>query len=177
MEDKVSKKNVARKKILEMAKPGDLFMFMDADDLVSKDFVQQVGGIFSRNPDADDVAFYTGYVLDARRNKIAYLDGVSKIFYRNCGSCFVSKIKESDLEMIDEAKTFLFSLKNHVEFPESSLAFGRSVIAMKVPVVCYIVNHGSNDASERVSAKHIESFVDSFLCSNEQYLERYRTSF
>ncbi len=177
MADKSSKKNVARRKILETAKPGDYFMFIDADDLVSKDFSRQIEAMFSRNPDADDITLYTGYVLDAGRDKVSYLDGVSKVFYKNCGSCFISKLDERDCAGLEEKDTFLFSLKDHTKFPDSSLAFGRSVMAMKTPVVCYIMNHGSNDTSERVSASHIESFVDSFICKDEKYLERYNENF
>jgi len=152
-------------------------MFIDADDLVSKDFAQQIEQMFHRNPDADDIVFYTGYVRDARRDKIAYLDGATRIFYKNCGSCFVSKLGNSDLEEHDETNTFLFSLKDHTKFPDSSLQFGRSVMALKIPVVCYIVNHGSNDSAERTSSAHIESFVDHNLCQNTPHMERYNVNF
>jgi len=37
MADKSAKKDIARRTILKMAKPGDFFMFLDADDLVSKE--------------------------------------------------------------------------------------------------------------------------------------------
>lgn len=177
MADKTSKKNVARRKILETAKPGDFFMFIDADDLVSKDFAQQVEAMFSQNQDADDLAFYTGYVLDAGRKKVSYLDGYSTIFYKACGSCFVSKLNALDCAGGDEKDTFLFSLKDHTKFPDSSLVFGRKVIAMKTPCVCYIMNHGSNDTSERVSANHIKSFVDSLILKDKQCLERYQQNF
>lgn len=177
MADKASKKNVARRKILETAKVGDYFMFIDADVLVSKDFTYQVEYMFSRNPDADDLAFYTGYVFDARREKIAYLDGVAKIFYKNCGSCFISKLDAKDCSNQEEKGTFLFSLKDHTKYPESSLAFGRSVLAMKTPVVCYIMNHGSNDTSERISVSRIESFVDTYLCNDEILIDRYNQNF
>ncbi|NUE61150.1 glycosyltransferase family 2 protein [Escherichia coli] len=177
MNDKASKKNVARRKILEVAKPGDFFMFIDADDLVSKDFSQVVESIFARNHDADDLAFYAGYVHDANRGKISYLDGITRVFYKICGSCFVSKLNSLDFTDKDEKETFLFSLRDHTKFPESSLAFGRSVIAVKEPVVCYIVNHGSNDTTERVSSSQIESFVDAFICSDNLLIERYNNNF
>ncbi|MCY9835206.1 glycosyltransferase family A protein [Aeromonas media] len=178
MADKSTKKNVARRKILETAKPGDFFMFIDADDLVSKDFLHQVESMFSRNPDADDLTFYTGYVFDARRGKISYFDGISRIFYKSCGSCFVSKLDARDCSGQEEEKdTFLFSLQAHANFPDSSLAFGRSVLAMKTPVVCYIMNHSSNDTNERATASKIESFIDSFICKDEQYIERYHQNF
>lgn len=50
-------------------------------------------------------------------------------------------------------------------------------MAVKVPVVCYLVNHGSNDALERVSSSHIESFVDSFLCHEENVIKRFNNNF
>lgn len=175
MADKTSKKNAARKRILGVARPGDFFMFMDADDLVSKDFFEKIESVYHRNPDADDLALYAGYVYDVGRKKLAYLDGEKKFFYRNCGSCFISKLR--DVDFVNEDKGFLCSLVDHTKFPESSLVYGRSVMAVKIPVVCYLVNHGSNDASERVSSSHIESFVDSFLCHEENIIKRFNSNF
>lgn len=175
MADKTSKKNAARKRILSLAGPGDFFMFMDADDLVSKDFFEQVEAAYHKNPDADDLTFYAGYVYDVGRKKLSYLDGVKKFFYRNCGSCFISRLK--DIDFLGGDKGFLSSLVDHTKFPESSLTYGRSVMAMKVPVICYLVNHGSNDASERVSSSHMESFVDSFLCNEKNIIDRFNDNF
>ena len=177
MADKESKKNVARRKILEEARVDDLFMFLDADDILSSDFYPCVQKVFDINPNADDIAFYTGFIFDVSREKIAFLDGKEKFFYRNCGSCFVSKIRKFDLNQENEVDTFLCALKNHTLFPEISIKFGRSVIAFKEPVVCYIVNHGSNDATERVGVSAIESFVNQFLCKDPENLSLFRKKF
>ncbi|END40006.1 hypothetical protein EC2733950_3270 [Escherichia coli 2733950] len=48
---------------------------------------------------------------------------------------------------------------------------------MKTPVVCYIMNHGSNDTSERISVSRIESFVDTYLCNDEILIDRYNQNF
>lgn len=178
MIDKSSKKNMARRTILQTAESGDFFMFMDADDLVSKDFFHQINSTFERNPDVDDIVFHTGFLFDAGRKKLSYLDGKNKIFYKACGSCFISKLRGSDVDKnIDENDSFLFSLKDHTKFPESSITFGRSIISMRTPVVCYIMNHGSNDTSERVSNNYIESFVDSLICHDNDLIIRYKNNF
>lgn len=177
MADKESKKNAARRKIVKLAKAGDLFMFLDADDVLSNNFQSEINDRFSRNQDIDDIAFYTGFVYDVARKKIAYLNGKDKVFYRNCGSCFISRITNEDLDEPDEQKTFIYSLRNHTKYPEFSLCFGRSVLALKVPVACYIVNHGSNDAAERVGSDVINKFVDQFECKDEKLIEKFNSGF
>ncbi|ATM00395.1 glycosyltransferase family A protein [Aeromonas bestiarum] len=177
MADKTSKKNVARRKILELAQADDLFMFIDADDILAKDFFNVISSAFSRNPDIHDIAFHTGFILDSNRGKVGYLDGKEKVFYKGCGTCFISRLSGEDVNNDDETATFLFSLKDHTKYPESSLTFGRSVMAMQTPVVCYIVNHGSNDTTERVGLNAMESFVDRLECKNEALLKRYEKNF
>ncbi|MFM5522376.1 glycosyltransferase family A protein [Aeromonas jandaei] len=168
MSDKESKKNVARRHILKNAKPNDLFMFIDADDIVSKKFISEVMSRFSKNPDVDDIALYSGFAFDTNRGKLAYLNGRSKVFYRNCGSCFISRIRDFDISESEEKNTFLFSLKDHTKYPEHSIRFGRSVLALFTPIVCYIVNHGSNDSNTRVGTDAICRFIDEFECHDEE---------
>jgi len=168
MSDKESKKNVARRYILKSAKPDDLFMFMDADDVISKNFISDVISRFSKNPDIDDIALYSGFAFDSKRKKLAYLNGKNKVFYRNCGSCFISRIRSYDILEKDEKNTFLFSLKDHTKYPECSIRFGRSLLALFSPVVCYVVNHDSNDSNTRIGTDAICRFVDEFECRNEE---------
>lgn len=177
MLDKMSKKTLAKNKILSTAKPGDLFMFFDADDLVAKSFYTDISKTFNENPAIDDIALYSGYVFDYNRKKISHLDGKSKIFYKNCGSCFISKISELDIIEFDSDNSFFSSLKDHTKFPTSSIAYGRSFVALKAPITCYIVNHGSNDSAERVGTKEIELFVDQHICKDNFLLENFRSQF
>lgn len=177
MSDKESKKNVARRHILKIASPNDLFMFIDADDIISKNYYSEIMTRFSNNPDVDDIAFYSGFVYDLSREKLAYLDGKRKVFYRNCGSCFVSKISHHDISEPEEKNTFLYLLKDHTKYPEHSIRFGRSVLALFSPIVCYVVNHGSNDAAERVGTDAISRFVDDFECHEEELCEYFHNSF
>ncbi|MFU2047052.1 hypothetical protein [Avibacterium gallinarum] len=174
MADKESKKTIAMKYIFnnfldEKNIDNSYFMYLDADDILAHDFCFSISNAFASNPDVDDIALYSGYAFDIRRSKIAYLNGKDKIFYRNCGSSFISKINKFDLKDINN--NFFTLLRNHTLFPEISIKNSRSVLAFKNPVVCYMVNHGSNDASERVGDKLIENFIDQFECKDQSYRE------
>lgn len=177
MSDKESKKNVARRHILKIANSGDLFMFLDADDIISNDFYKEVTSRFDKNPDIDDIALYSGFVYDTNRDKLAYLNGKDKVFYRNFGSSFISKISSHDINEPEEKNTFLFLLKDHTKYPEHSIRFGRSILSLFTPIACYIVNHGSNDAAERVGSDAICRFVDEFECKNEELTASFDTKF
>ena len=168
MADKNSKKSAARRRILDVASEGDYFMYLDADDLLSVEFEKIINNVFSRNKDVDDIALYSGYAYDVARKKIAYLNGVDKIFYRNCGSCFISKINKIDMVLEKREESFLASLVDHTKYPESSIRFSRSIIANKDPVMCYVVNHGSNDAAERHGSDVITRFIDQYECKNDE---------
>ena len=167
MSDKESKKNVARIHILKIAKPNDLFMFLDADDILSNEFQSEITSKFDSNPDIDDIAIYSGFAYDVNRGKLAYLNGKDKIFYRNCGSSFISRINKYEIEESEEKNTFLYLLKDHTTFPEHSIRFGRSILALFTPVVCYVVCHGSNDTSERLGSDQISKFVDQYECKDD----------
>lgn len=175
MADKGSKKKVARQRILEIAEVNDYFMYLDADDLLHNDFFEIINKIYIDNKNVLDIVFFTGYVYDVNRKLLAYLDGYKKIFYRNCGSCFVSKITQIDL--IDRDDSFLSSLVSHTDFPIVSLKKGRSIYSSFVPVACYMVNHGSNDATIRVAEGLMERFVDEHICQNKDLIDNFSTNF
>lgn len=177
MPDKTTKKNIARRKILESAKAGDLFMFIDADDVLARNFYEVISKTFKENVDADDIAFYTGFVFDYKNSKLGYFDGKQKTFYKACGSCFVSKLRSEDISQDDETTTYLFSLKDHTKYPQYALNFGRSVIFLKAPIVCYIANHGSNDTLERVEVNTIKSFVETLECKDQALIKYYSDNY
>lgn len=175
MYDKGSKKKVAREAILKEAKVGDYFMYLDADDILRNDFMNIVKTTYEKNPDILDIIFFTGYVYDVNRKLVAYLNGKNKLFYRNCGSCMVSKLTESDFILGDDV--FLSALKSHVKFPLISLEYSRSLYCLFEPMVCYMVNHGNNDSSIRRKENIIEKFVNAFICKDEALLNKFQKIF
>lgn len=165
MADKLNKKRFAGKYLKENLFFNDvnyLLMQLDADDILHPNFVSNVSLLFSEDDTIDDVMIMNGYAFDYSRKELAYLDGINKIFYRNCGSSFVSKISSEDLGSDITSKCYFNELTNHVKYPEISVSYGRKVRGCYFPGVMYLVNHGSNDASERHGVQKIQSFVDQY---------------
>lgn len=154
MNDKKRKKLLALKKIFSQIEDQSFFMFCDADDILSNDFESIITNIYS-NYLCDDVVFYTGYLLDYKNKKIGYLDGLNKIFYRNCGTSFISLIKQSELD-------------SHIRFPEISQKFKRKTFNLFDPVVLYLMNHGENDSECRGKIFH-ENFVHQYRMNNDEH--------
>lgn len=167
MKDKELKKTSAFARVERFISQSDIkttfLMLFDADDLVSKDFFNCVIEVFD-DKGCDDIALMAGYMYDYKNKTFGYLDGNERIFYRNCGSSFISKIKLEDLRK----NGFVHSLKNHVEFPLRAKEALRNVYYTFDASVLYLVNHGENDVSERFGEYHMVHFVKHFRCSLEE---------
>ncbi|WP_278386786.1 hypothetical protein [Stutzerimonas kunmingensis] len=172
MNDKERKKESAWKQIAKNWTEGSeplekLVMLMDADDLITKDFFDTVISYF-KDTNCDDACLMSGYVFDYKNSSRGYLDGIEKIFYRNCGSSFISKLSKKDVQT---QNSYIYQLKNHVKFPEIAKQHGRKVGEIFHPIACYLVNHGQNDASERHGPQHMVNFVRQYQCSQEKAQE------
>lgn len=167
MNDKELKKTSAikeLKKTMEQNKEeSSIVMLLDADDLVATDFFHTVLSTFEEQ-NCDDIAMMSGYLCDKNNQAFGYLNGIDRIFYRNCGSSFISKVKLEDLEI----GGFVSRLRNHVRFHEQAKDASRNVYYSFEPTVLYLVNHGENDVSERHGEHHMINFVKQYLCSVEQ---------
>lgn len=174
MLDKLNKKKFSgvyiKKNLMTDDNNVEIIMQMDADDIIHPEFVANVYKIYKENPYADDIALMSGYAFDFKRNKLAYLNGIEKIFYRNCGSSFISKVKKNDLPNDLNSACYFNYLSNHVHFPEISAKNGRRVYEAFYPGVMYIVNHGTNDVSERNNGDMvIQSFIDTYYAPIEDH--------
>ncbi|WP_348681479.1 hypothetical protein [Alteromonas mediterranea] len=167
MKDKELKKSSAFATVERFIAQSDsvttFLMLFDADDLVSRDFFNYVLSTFERQK-CDDIAIMAGYLYDYKNKRFGYLDGRERIFYRNCGSSFVSKIRQEDLQ----SKGFIHRLKNHIEFHLRAKEVSRNVYYSFDSSVLYLVNHGENDVSERHGEYHMVHFVKHFKCSLEE---------
>lgn len=167
MKDKELKKISAFARVESFIAQSDndttLLMLFDADDLVSKDFFNYVLLTFEQQG-CDDIAIMAGYMYDYNNKTFGYLDGSERIFYRNCGSSFISKVKLEDLQ----DNGFVHRLKNHVEFHLRAKEASRNVHYSFNTSVLYLVNHGENDISERHGEFYIVHFVKHFKCSPEE---------
>ena len=167
MRDKELKKTSAFSHVESFIAQSDndktFLMLFDADDLVSKDFFNYILPTFDQQK-CDDIAIMAGYLYDYKNKTFGYLDGNERIFYRNCGSSFVSKIKLEDLQ----SKGFIHRLKNHIEFHLRAKEASRKVYFSFDSSVLYLVNHGENDVSERHGEYHMVHFVKHFKCSLEE---------
>lgn len=169
MKDKRRKKHSALKALYETTAHQDeketFLMFIDADDLVSSNFLIRTIELFREN-DCDDIALVSGYVFDHRNKVCGFLDGKKKLFYRNCGSSFISRISGRDLEK----DGILYKLGNHVRFPEIAENHNRNVYFCFDPMVLWLVNHGQNDASERHGDQRMINFVKQYRCDHKRLL-------
>jgi len=169
MADKERKKDSAFKWMYEnfdfISTDCNFLMLFDADDLVSKDFFNVILSSFESKDCYEDACLMSGFVFDWKNRVCGFLDGSDKIFYRNCGSSFISVINREDL---DPDNGFLYKLRNHVRFPEITQSLGRNLKKIYTPCVLYLVNHGQNDVSERYGESHMVDFVKQFKCSEEQ---------
>ena len=173
MADKLNKKKFAgifvRNNLLTENK-SELVMQIDADDLLHPEFVSNIKLAFDQNPLANDIALMNGYAFDFKRQKLAYLNGIDKIFYRNCGSSFISKVNKDDMPTDIDSSCYFNYLANHVKFPEIAKSNGRSVYELFYPGVMYLVNHGSNDVAERENGENIiKNFIDSFAVQIKEH--------
>jgi len=165
MADKLGKKRFASLSInKELLSDSDfkLVMQLDADDILHHEFIANVSLLFNEDNSIDDIMIMNGYAYDYSRKVLAYLDGVNKIFYRNCGSSFISKIKCDDLGDSISSDCYFHNLTNHVRYPEVANSYNRNVKGCYFPGVLYLVNHGSNDASERHGVQKLENFINQY---------------
>ena len=165
MADKLNKKRFAGtylKKEFFSNHTNRIVMQLDADDIIHPNFASNIFLLFNENYMIDDIMIMNGYAFDYARKELAYLDGTNKVFYRNCGSSFISKLSIEDLGSDITSKCYFNELTNHVKYPEVSIANNRNVKGCYFPGVMYLVNHGSNDASERHGVQKIQSFIDQF---------------
>lgn len=140
-----------------------VIMQLDADDIIHPEFVSNIYLEFEQDKSLNDIALMSGYAFDFRRRKLAYLNGKDKIFYRNCGSCFVSKVTKQDLPDSLESACYFNYLANHVRYPEIAERNNRKVGYVFNDAVMYLVNHGSNDVSDRDNGENIiNSFINQF---------------
>lgn len=173
MVDKLNKKKLAGifvNKNLLKGQESTLVMQVDADDILHPEFVSNIHLIFDQNPSINDITLMNGYAFDFKRKKLAYLDGKNKIFYRNCGSSFISKVNSTDMPSDITSNCYFNYLANHVRFPEIAEKNGRTVYQLFYPGVMYLVNHGTNDVSERENGENIiKNFIDSFAAEIEKH--------
>lgn len=98
MNDKERKKDSAIKEITTRGiKNESYLMFLDADDLLALSFFNTVLDAFKSN-NCDDICLMSGYLFNFRDKIPGILNGIDRIFYRNCGSSFISKINALDLD-------------------------------------------------------------------------------
>ncbi|WP_367111199.1 glycosyltransferase family A protein [uncultured Psychrobacter sp.] len=165
MADKLNKKRFAGtyvKQELFYNHTSRIVMQLDADDIIHPSFASNIFLLFNENDTIDDIMIMNGYAFDYTRKELAYLDGTNKVFYRNCGSSFISKLSIEDLGSDITSKCYFNELTNHVKYPEVSITYNRNVKGCYFPGVMYLVNHGSNDASERHGVQKIQGFIDQF---------------
>lgn len=167
MKDKELKKTSAFARVESFIAQSDsdttFLMLFDADDLVSKDFFNHVLPAFEQHG-CDDIAIMVGYMYDYNNKTFGYLDGSERIFYRSCGSSFISKVNLEDFQN----NGFVHRLKNHVEFHLRAKEASRSVHYSFNTSVLYLVNHGENDISERHGEYYMVHFVKHFKCPPEE---------
>lgn len=161
MKDKRRKVKACVEHLRKANRDGEAFvMLLDADDVVSETFFSSVIEIFQTQA-CDDICFMSGYVYDDGNSVLGFLNGHDRIFYKNCGSCFVSRITHEAAHY-----DYLIELKNHTKFPDVALAHGRTVYDAFQPEILYIVNHGENDVSERFSKRRMVTFVKTYRSAN-----------
>lgn len=157
MTDKRKKVKACVEHMRKANRDGETFvMLLDADDVVSETFFNSVIEIFHTQA-CDDICFMSGYVYDDGNGVLGFLNGHDRVFYKNCGSCFVSRISHKTADY-----DYLFELKNHTKFPDIASRHRRVVYDAFRPEMLYIVNHGENDVSERFSKRRMVKFVKTY---------------
>ena len=164
MLDKSRKKKILAKHVDSILENGEdaLFMFFDADDLISKEFMINIVRDF-RTSNIDDIAFMRGYILDLANNDFAFFNGYDRRFFKICGSSYISKVTGG------KAFEYLNKLNNHTKFPEISESLGRVVEYSRYPGVGYVVNHGANDVNQRIGDAPINRLVKRYSIDIETH--------
>lgn len=158
MKDKRRKKNAIFEYMLRngLVESDEDFYLMpfDADDVVALSFFNDLEKVLVE--EHDDICFMSGFVYDKKNLRVGFLDGVKKRFFKNCGTCYITKLKGRDLVAPDGA---VFRFNNHSKYPDISQGLGRKVVYSYFPALCYVVNHGENDSSLRHGENHFERYV------------------
>lgn len=138
-------------------------MHFDADDVVAKSFFVD---FFDEAKDlsVDDYCLVSGFAFDVINKNLGYVDGRDRLFYKNCGSSYICKVRKKDF---GEGE-ILHKLKNHVRYPSVAEKNFRKVRYISEPLVTYLVNHGENDVSLRHGDKRMVNFVKRIECSDEK---------
>lgn len=162
MLDKGRKKKIIAKHVDSVLEKDEeaLFMFFDADDIISSKLIINIIRDFKMN-NIDDIAFMRGYIFDLESNKFGFFNGESKIFYRVCGSSYISKVFGGS------AFSYLNKLNNHTKFPAISESLGRKVEYSKYPGIAYIVNHGANDVNQRRGDSSVNNLLKRYAVDVE----------
>lgn len=156
--DKQLKKRLAIEEITKKVRVNDLIAIFDADDLCHSELFLNIEKQVKTTQNTDFV-FYVGYMYNIDTKDFAYLDGVNKVFYKNCGSCIISKVLGSDVK---DNLNFFYKLDNHTQFYEICENNKRSPQKFTFPAMLYMHNSVNNLSSGNIYVRQI--FKD--MCAN-----------
>jgi hypothetical protein len=145
-----AKRRDKRRKRWEIAREvrrlgGGYYMFMDADDLVHRDFVQFI----TSNDNQVGYLIKEGYALDFANRRIAPIPGAfNRDFNRVCGSSGAVYLLPEDLpdgEYDPERQDLLYTqIRNHKYFEEGRMRGGKTLTALPFAAGIYTLNNSIN---------------------------------
>lgn len=145
-----AKRRDKRRKRWEIAREvrrlgGGYYMFMDADDLVHRDFVQFI----TSNDNQVGYLINKGYALDFTNRRIAPIPGAfNRDFNRVCGSSGAVYLLPEDLpdgEYDPERQDLLYTqIRNHKYFEEGPMRGGKTLTALPFAAGVYTLNNSIN---------------------------------
>lgn len=124
---------------------GGYFMYMDADDLVHRDFVEYV----TTHHNKVGYLIAKGYALDYANRLVAPIPGTfNKNFNQVCGSSGVVYMLPEDLPEVsydDADSDILYSrIRNHNSFEDGPMREGKKLEAIPFPAGIYTLNNSLN---------------------------------
>ncbi|WP_447529188.1 hypothetical protein [Vreelandella sp. TE19] len=158
--DKLKKRRLAASWVKQHCDKRCRLAFVDADDLVSADLVEEA---LKADP-AVSIVIDAGYRLDARNGDMELLD---KRFARHCGSCFLPVFTKEELPNSWEDEGTVFSkFDGHGKFYSTCEELNRDVVLIRTPSIVYLMNH--EDSLEYAKKGIKESVVKSNLKLSER---------
>ena len=139
--DKMRKRRILGRELARLG--GGYFFFLDADDLIHRDFVKHV-------LETDNRRGYTiekGYAYDFNGKTLAPVPGTWSVGYdRVCGSSAAVYFYPHELPVSSELdEDLLFNkFREHANWPVLADEIGRSLDKVPFPAGVYVVNHGQS---------------------------------
>lgn len=167
--DKVAKLKALTQHCLTDAPAPGFYMPLDGDDLLHRDFVQDLAA----NADYG-VLVCAGYIVNAGTGRVGLTQNRSlsalgqKPFWKFCGSCMALPVGAAPQA---EARFFAtLSEHEHRLYPYLAELAGFRLRQTSKPRALYIINHGENFESRRGRGGFKQRFIERFAITDEDQL-------